>query len=68
MFHIEAKSGIRGRQCFGEPFALLEMALVVAAIGRRFRMTLARPGPSRPSSSSRSARGAGPMRVARRDG
>src|SRR5947208_13057092 len=47
MFHVEGKSGIRGRQCIGEPFALLEMAPVAAAIGRRFRMTLARPGSGR---------------------
>jgi len=59
------RAGIRGRQCIGEPFALLEMALVVAAIGRRFRMTLARPGPVAPEPRPR---GGLPMRGARRDG
>ena len=57
------------RQCIGEPFALLELVLVVAAIARRFRLTLARPGPVAPEPLvTLRPRGGLPMRVAQRNG
>ncbi len=55
------------RQCVGEPFALLEMTLVVAAIGRRFRLTSAHPQPLVPEPLvTLRPRGGVPVRVARR--
>jgi cytochrome P450 len=57
------------RQCIGEPFALLEMTLVVAAIGRRFRLTPMHPGPLVPEPLvTLRPRDGVPMRVARREG